>query len=48
MWSTINEIINFKKRKTKNAINQLKIGNNLIVKDPPLIAETLNDYFINI
>ena len=45
LWKVINEIESFK-TKTKPILNELKTNNGL-TKDPEIICNTLNNFFIN-
>ena len=44
-WKGINELINT--RSSLNNINQLNLNNNIIT-DPKLIANSINDFFVNV
>ena len=46
-WRLINEIT-YRKKRDKTTIKALKIGNCTIISDARTMANTLNDYFINI
>ena len=46
-WRLINEITCRKKR-TRNFIESLKLSNENITRDPKLIADSLNNFFVNI
>ena len=47
MWKTINEIVSFKPH-IKRYIKKLKLIDKTSTDNPKLMADTLNEYFVNI
>ena len=46
-WQGIKSIVNIKNSNSKN-VNQLNSNNGAIIDEPKLIAQTLNDFFVNV